>query len=62
MIKAKYVCSECKKEVIVKFKAGETPACPKCCNKDMIRQYGTVKLGDTVDEQMIHLAQSMLYS
>lgn len=56
MIKAKYVCPECKKEVIVKFKAGETPACPKCCNKDMIRQYGTIKLGDTVDEQMIHLA------
>ena len=61
-MRVKYICSECKKEAIVKFKAGETPACPKCCNKDMIRQYNNVKLGDTVDEQMIHIAQQVLYS
>ena len=62
MIRIKFVCPECKKEMIIKTKAGEKPAVPKCCNKDMVRQFGKVELGDTVDEQMIHIAQQMLYS
>lgn len=63
MIRAKYICPDCNKEVVVKFKAGETPSVPKCesCKKDMTRQFGTINIGEVTSDEMIHLGQKMLF-
>lgn len=64
MIRAKFICPQCKKETVVKFNAGKTPETPECedCKLEMIRQFGKINLGEITSDEMIHLGQKMLYS
>lgn len=64
MIRAKYQCPVCKKEEVIKFKTGTIPEAPRCnnCEKEMIRQYGTINIGEVTSDEMIHLGQKMLYN
>lgn len=63
MIRAKYICPDCKKETVTKFRVGKTPIVPKCseCQKDMTRQFGTISIGEVTSDEMIHLGQKMLF-
>lgn len=63
MIRAKFVCPDCKKEITVKFSAGTIPETPRCsdCEREMIRQYGKINLGEVTSDEMIHLGQKMLF-
>lgn len=63
MAKAIFKC-ECGEVLKVDFKLGEKPEAPKCpkCGKTMTRQFGSIETGDVVDDEMLHLGQTMLYS
>ena len=63
MIRTKFVCPDCKKEITVKFSAGTIPETPRCndCEREMIRQYGKINLGEVTSDEMIHLGQKMLF-
>lgn len=64
MAKAIFKCNECNEVEEVNFNIGEKPQVPKCpkCGKDMKRKMGNVEMGDVVEDEMLHLGQTMLYS
>ena len=63
MAKAIFKC-ECGEVKTVDFEIGKKPETPKCekCGKEMKRQFGKVEVGDVVEDEMLHLGQTMLYS